>query len=351
MKATHFTPILILAAPLIMSSCGEKATDSSEGNSEIIPISLTAVQRVEYATTVTATGLLNTEFETKYGFLIGGVVERIYINEGDRFRKGQLLAKLRTDEIDAGLGQALHAVEKAQRDFHRAEKLFRDSVATREQVENAKTALDVAQKQYDAVDFKSRYTSIVATSDGFVARKIGSEGEVMAAGAPLLIINETNGSGYWTLRLGLAAADWAKVQPGDSATVAIDAFPEREFQAVVHRKPLAAAPMTGILEVELKVATESTQPAVGMFARASIRTRHTQGIAYIPYDALIEANGNKAFVFVPTPDGKRVQKLPVTIARFNNAQVQISGGLEQIAHVITANSAFLNEKSLIRIQP
>jgi len=55
--------------------------------------------------------------------------------------------------------------------------LYKDSVTTLEQVQNAKTVLDVAKKAEDAVAFNKQYSAIYAASDGFVTEKIGNEGE------------------------------------------------------------------------------------------------------------------------------------------------------------------------------
>jgi multidrug efflux pump subunit AcrA (membrane-fusion protein) len=90
------------------------------------------------------------------------------------------------------------------------------------------------------------------------------------------------------------------------------------------------------------------RPAIGMFAKAAIRTDAQKNLPSIPYDALIEADGNAAFVFVPH-GGTKVKRIPVTIESFDNGQVYIKSGLENINEVIVSNSAFLNEKSTINI--
>jgi RND family efflux transporter MFP subunit len=350
MKTTYLYSLTIFAATLLLHSCGSAdAEQSTESPSESIAVQVVPVNRGSHSQMITATGLLSTENEARYGFLIGGVIDRIYVDEGDNFKKGQLLARLKTTEIDAGVEQAQFGLEKAQRDYRRANNLLADSVATLEQVENAKTALDVAQKQLDAVEFNKQYTSIFAASDGFVSRKLANEGEVVGAGSPVLAINESNDKTGWTLKVGLSDSDWALVRIGDNATVQIPAFPEKEFSAKVYKKAQAAEPMTGIFQVELKLESNGSIPAVGMYAKAHIATSDSSGLASIPYDALIEADGDQAFVFVPSTQEGKVEKIPVTIAGFDNQVVRISHGLENVSQVITANSAFLNQNSAIRI--
>lgn len=350
MKTQHILLSSLFAASALLHSCSSaEAEQSSASPNESIAVQVVPVMKGSHSSTVVATGLLSTEHEARYGFLIGGVIDHIYVDEGDNFQKGQLLARLKTTEIDAGVEQAQYGFEKAERDYRRAANLFADSVATREQLENAKTALDVAQKQLDAVQFNKQYTSIFASSDGFVSRKLANDGEVVGAGTPILAINESSGKTGWTLKVGLSDSDWALVRIGDHATVHIPAFPEKEFSARVYKKAQAAEPMTGIFQVELKIESNGSIPAVGMYAKARIATSDSSGLASIPYDALIEADGNQAFVFVPSKQEGKVEKLPVTISGFDNDVVRISHGLESVKEVITANSAFLNQNSTIRI--
>jgi hypothetical protein len=68
----------------------------------------------------------------------------------------------------------------------------------------------------------------------------------------------------------------------------------------------------------------------------------------IPYGALIEADGQHAFVFVPE-GANRVRKVPIRLGVFDHKSVQVVGGLEGVKEVVVSNSAFLSERSLIQI--
>ena len=64
-----------------------------------------------------------------------------------------MLATLNLTEVNAAAEQASLAYQKAERDYERASNLYQDSVATLEQMQNAKTALDVARQQYNSAGF------------------------------------------------------------------------------------------------------------------------------------------------------------------------------------------------------
>jgi len=339
----------LAAAILVLFSCKEKEkAKNSLGEADVIPVKISAVSALGLPKKISTTGLVSTENEAKYSFKIGGVISGVFVDEGQFFRKGQLLATLNSTEISAGLMQSNLGVEKAQRDYQRAVNLYKDSVYTLEQLQNTKTALDITHKAKDAVAFNAHYSKIYAASDGFVAKKIASEGEVVGPGMPILLINETKQNGNYILKVGVTDREWAMINPGQTATVTLDGYADKKFDAFVFRKSQAADPTLGSFQVELKLKLTDIKPAVGMFGKAEISTNQDENVNVIPYGSLVEADGDKAFIF--TPDGaNKVRKIPVTILRFDNQQVYLKDGLEGVKEIVISNSAYLNEKSTIKI--
>ena len=341
-------PFIVLAA-LVFTGCKPKPKEKSGlEDSNVIAVKVLPVSSLSLSGNINATGLVSTEHEARYGFKIGGVISRILVEEGQLFRKGQLLAVLNATEIAAGLSQSTLSVEKAQRDYDRAVNLYRDSVYTKEQLQNTKTALDIAQKAQESVSFNEQYSRIFAASDGFVARRLASEGEVVGAGSPVLIINETRKESSYLLRVGLTDKEWAAVSVGQQASVTLDGFPGQKIDAVVLRKSQASDAAAASFQVELKLKLAGIRPAVGMFGKAQILTGHTQQVISIPYDALVEADGNTGYAFVVKAPGK-VSKVAVSILSFDNKMVYLQDGLAASDQVVVSNSAYLNEASRIKV--
>nr|WP_315200064.1 efflux RND transporter periplasmic adaptor subunit [uncultured Flavobacterium sp.] len=339
--------ICLLAFPVFHACKEEKKEHSTFETSDVISIKTATVQTLALTSNISASGLVTTENDANYSFKIGGVVNRIYIQEGQFFKKGQLLATLDQTEINADLNQADLNLKKHEREYTRANNLYKDSVYTLEQLQNTKTGLDIAKKQKDAVAFNARYAKIYAASDGFIAHKIANEGEVAGAGSPILAINETSHNNNYLLKIGLTDTEWAAVKIGQKAAVTLDGYPEKQFDAFVFRKSQSADAALGSFQVELKLDMQTSKPAVGMFGKAEIHTDTTKDVITIPYDALIEADGNKAFVFIVS--NSKVKRQAVTIFKFENKTVYIKEGLQKTDQIVISNSAYLNEESKIKI--
>nr|MBI1232096.1 efflux RND transporter periplasmic adaptor subunit [Cytophagales bacterium] len=342
-----YNPIPVLALLTCLSACKEQKPEQAIASPETIAVTTYPLLQTEQAVRITATGLLATENEARYAFKIGGVIEQIAVQEGQSFSKGSLLASLRTDEIESGYAQAKLGMEKASRDLERIKNLYRDSVATLEQLQNTRTAFEIAQTQLDAVAFNREFASIYAISDGFVTKKLANIGEIISEGTPVLAINEADRDS-WVLKVGLSDKDWTLVTVGDSVTVTMDAYPGLIITGSIFRKSQAADQTSGSFQVEARLDLGELQPAVGMFGKALIYTNVRRQYHEIPYDALLEADGNTAFVFVPNGEGN-ITRIPVVIAEFDDKMVRIKSGLEGIREVVRNNAAFLNESSTISI--
>jgi multidrug efflux pump subunit AcrA (membrane-fusion protein) len=163
-----------------------------------------------------------------------------------------------------------------------------------------------------------------------------------------LVINETTKDNDYILKAGLTDKEWTVVKLGQKAIVTLDGYPEKQFNALVFRKSKASDLALGSFQIELKLYLKDIEPAVGMFGKAEIYTDKAEDIMAIPYEALIEADGNKASVFTVSKNEK-VKRVPVTILKFENEKVYIKDGLQKKDQIVISNSAFLNERSAIKI--
>lgn len=343
-KIFFLLPIIWLAAACQSDKKTEAAAEVTEAR---IPVELRQVQTQTTADPVYLSGLVFNEKEARLSFKTGGIIQRIYVDEGDRVAAGQLLATLDLTEIAAQVSQSKQGVDKARRDLDRAKNLFADSVATREQLQNATTAYEVAKESQRIADFNRQFSEIRAPHAGRIVRKLMNEGELAGPGTPLFFM-DGQGESAWVLRAGVPDRDWARIAEGDKAEVVFDAWPDEVFTGIVSNKAIAADPKSGSFEIEIQVQPKGKTMASGLFAKAKLRPRALGQVKCIPIEALLEGNGKDAFVFI-TKDNETVEKKAVRIAFINENCVAITQGLEQVDEVITSGSPYLTERSLIKV--
>lgn len=333
-------------------SCQEKpdATISRKTEGETpIPVETVSVTRMESGTRIHATGVLASETETRLSFKTGGIIREMRAEIGDIVAQGQLLARLDLTEIEAQVTQAEFAAQKAGRDLERVQNLYRDTAATLEQVQNLQTALDVARKNLEIARFNLDFSQIRAPHRGVIVQKIASEGELSGPGMPVYLLAGT-GAGQWIARVSASDKDRVLLREGDAAALYFDAFPDRAFNGKIQKIAPVADALNGLYRVEISIPAPDKRFAPGQFVRAEIQPRDVTAQTAIPIEAIVEGNGKDAYVFVPSADGSRVQKLPVRIAELTSTHAVISKGLEGIDRVITAGSPYLSAQSTILIK-
>jgi RND family efflux transporter MFP subunit len=350
MKNSIPTLLLIIPVILLLNACG---TDGKAINDVIpqgsIPVKVAPIELSENKMDIQGTGQFTTDDETLLSFKTGGIISQILVSEGDYIKKGQLLATLDLTEINTGVAQAELGYEKALRDFQRVQRLLADSVATLEQSQNSKTALDIASQNLQAAKFNKDYSQIRAVSNGYVLKKFANPGQQISSGSPVLQTNGI-GKGKWKLKVALSDRDWANVQEEDKVEILTPVQPDRPYQALVKRKAKVADAMTGTYQVEMEFSeTAPEYLAAGMFGTATIHSSNTQPTWYIPYESILDANGGKGFVFV-TKDNQKALKISVVLGRVYPDKVQVISGLEGYDQLIVAGSAYLSDQSSISIQ-
>lgn len=315
---------------------------------DVIPVKVITLQKDSLEQTINASGQFTTDDETNLSFKNGGIIRKIYVDVGDVVKKGQLLATVDLTEINAMSQQASLGYAKAQRDYERAVNLYKDSVATLEQMQNAKTALDIARQQYIGAGFNQNNSEIRATQSGYVLRRYAQEGQITGPGTPVLQINGA-ANGNWILKAGVSDKQWSAIAVGDKAVVMTDAMDSKSLTAKVIKKSEGIDPMSSTFLIQLQIMDADKKGiAAGLFGKAVITPSRTSEAWAIPYDALLDSDKNTGYVFI-TNDDSTIQKLSVQISNVSNGKVIIQSGLENVKHLIISGNAYLNEGSKIKV--
>ncbi len=348
----HRTAWLVLIAVgggllggVLLGGCG--GNGGEDGAEEGIPVRTARVDFEGVSVPVHTSGKLTSATEARLSFKVGGIIGSIPVDEGEAVTRGQLLASLKADEIDAQVTQARSGFEKAERDLKRARRLYADSVVTLEQLQDVETWFSVAKSQLKIAEFNQTYSSIYAPTDGKILRRFVEINEMVGPGAPVLFFG--SGGSRWIVRVGISDRAVIRLALGDSASVTFDAYRDREFPAQVAEIGEAADPMSGAYEVELTLEDAGMKLVSGFVARVDIFPASCEPMHIVPIEALMEADGERGYIYVPDQAGAVAIKKAVVLGCLIGERVAIQSGLEGEDLVVTDGAAYLTDKAAIRI--
>lgn len=336
---------LCLAAILIVLS-GCQTNHKTESESEaVIPVTLTTIERKSISPFIRGMGILAASEESKLSFKIGGIIDVINVNEGQIVKKGEVLASLKLDEIQAMFTQAKSGLEKAERDYQRAENLYRDSVATLEQLQDAQTGLQIAQSQFKIAQFNLECAKITAPEDGKILKKLAEPNEAIAPGYPAFLF--ASGGKAWLVKVGLTDRDVVRCTLGDPADIQFDTYPGKTFAASIHEIAGAPEPMSGLYEVQLKLNHPSSSLMTGFVGRVTLHPSDELYVSLIPISALVNGHDDSGSVFT-IKDSTAVQ-IPVSIAFLMDDSVALADPLETVGCVVSRGASYLKPGVKVRI--
>lgn len=345
----NFRNTLVVALLAFATACGHKV-DARGGETTVsnaIPVRVAAITEDSVSQPVTATGVVALRDEIALSFKIGGVVAQVLAREGETVRAGQLLATLDLREIDAQVAKAQSAATKAERDLARVGRLQADSVATRQQLDDATTAAEVARADLQTATVNRQYARIIAPANGVVLRRNTEPGELVTTGATILTLgSRTSGT---IVRASLPDRDVVRVRLGDRALVHVDARADRELRGTVRQIGAASDPRTGTYAVEIAI-DAPTGLASGMIGRVEILARGAERLRTVPVEALLEADGDHATLFVLAADG-RARRVPVEVAFVRGEHAAVRGQLAVTDRVVTDGAAYLNDGAAVKVMP
>jgi HlyD family secretion protein len=225
------------------------------------------VERRDLVSIVTASGKIQPKKKVDISADISGRVIQVAVEEGQWVNKGDLLVRIDPTQYEAALrrseaavaqaqaqqAQARANVLKAQSDLRRSEQLAQGhELISPADLEQARTQASVSQAQFEAARFAVqqaqasvsearealRKTTIVSPMSGRVTRKNIEEGETAIVGTmnnPGTVLLTVADLSVMEAKVKVDETDVARVKLGDSASVRVDAFPNRTFSGRVTR--------------------------------------------------------------------------------------------------------------------
>jgi len=327
--------LLCPAMVIQMAGCRQAVAPSEEETAVRLRVITLSEEPVHEP--VRTSGTLVARSELKLSFKTGGIINSISVKEGQQLNKGEKMASLDLSEIEAEARKARAALDKAWRDYTRVGNLYRDTVATLEQFQNARTALDVARSNHEIAEFNLKHSVIRAPADGKVLKKLTEPGEMVAPGMPVFLFASTESE--WVVRAAVSDRDIVRMETGDSVGLHFDAFPGGTFTGRVVEKGTVADPYTGTYDVEIGMEQAPRNLVSGLVARAEIYPGEPENRICIPESALTEGDGMEGMVTV-IRNGRPV-KCRILLEGLTDKGLIVKEGLQAGDTLVAEGAGFL----------
>ena len=377
---TKIVIILVLAlaaSAVVFFRVNSGKNDKSGGNRKqpVVGVRVALVERRDLVEMRVFSGTLEAEKQYDAAAKVGGRILEIGVSLGECIRKGDLIARLDSEEYEqqlaqaqaeldvarASLAEARSILGAAERNYQRAAKLREQKVSSIADLEAAETerltqqaGVNLAQAQIKqreaalrAAEVRLSYTTLRADWQGedvcrFVARKYVDEGANITANTPVVTLVDLS-----LLRavINVAERDYAFLRIGQQANISVDSFLGKTFPGTVVRMAPIFNEASRQARVEISVPNPDSILKGGMFARVHIELGQALQTTAAPSASIIQRQGTQG-VFVVQDGTARFVEVRTGIEDGGWVQVE---GLEEGQQVVTLGHHLLSDG--VRVSP
>jgi len=345
---------------LLMACGGEPEVDPQPPRavrSELV--SLGGAERVRTFAGVTRAGR-----ESNLSFKVSGTAVDVSVKLGDRVRAGQELARLdaRDYQIEVGNSEAaLRQVQAtaagARSSYMRTEGLYEnnnaslaDLEAARAQHDAAEASVRSAENALELAQTRLSYTTLVAPSDGAIARADIEVGENVQVGQTVIVLSAGQRG---EVEIVVPEAFIGQIREGDTAEVQVDAVAGEDIDATVIEVGVTTTSSgTGYpLKLRFDTVQSAIRPGMACEVRLHLEARGGADRILVPPAAIAEdGRGRFAFVVREIADEQGVAtRVEVTTGDLTSLGLEVLSGLEDGDRVVTAGVGRLVDGETVRL--
>src|ERR1700759_4024853 len=184
MKLKNFVAISVVAAAVsVLSACNTdgKAAQTKPATVDAVPVEVAAAARAPISANYSGTASLVADHEAQVVAKTSGVIKKLYVEEGDTVKAGQLLAEI--DDLDARskVASAEAQMHKSEATFAHAEAAIPKQLIPQFEYEQDKYDLQDKRAAMESARLQLEYTRVLAPVDGIIAERSVKVGNMMQA--------------------------------------------------------------------------------------------------------------------------------------------------------------------------
>lgn len=351
--------IVSIVALLILASCGKNEQQQMPPQGPApFPVQTVAKQDAVVYQEYTANleGQQNVEIRAK----VNGFIQKIYVDEGQVVKKGQLLFKLETQTLNEDASAAKAAVQAAQVEVDRLKPLVDRKIISNVQLETAKAKLAQAKSAYGSVAANIGYGTIVSPVNGVIGSLPLKEGSLVSATSqePLTTVSDTKVVRAYFSMNEKQLLFFNKTFKGATTAEKLKSAPEVSLLLVdgsEYDQKGKLATMNGLVNPQTgttQFRAEFKNPEALLRSGSSGIIRlpiEEKGVILVPQNAVFEMQGKKMIYVVG--EGNKVKSKIIEVSGTSELNFIVTSGLNEGDVVVIEGASKLKDDVEIIPQP
>ena len=320
--------IAIITAVALLSGCGANTEDASEERVEQVRTTPLAYQEVSRQIELSTT--LQGYEEMNISPSLTGIIEKIYVEVGDRVRKGDTLVRMDQNQLNT----TRLAYANLQIEMNRVRMLLESEAISQQTYDQTKLSFD---QTAESLRFLEENTFVLAQYDGVISSKSYEDGELYAGAQPILRLTQINELKAY---VNVPETYFPLVKKGMKVNVYSDIYPDKVFPATIEIVYPTIDPASHTFTLKLRIPNSSELIRPGMYVSTVLDLGRTEALV-VPYQAVLRLIGsNNRYVFVD--EGGVAKRVFVEIGERHDQTIEISSDSLKVGDpIVTTGQAKL----------
>lgn len=349
---------IALATAALLSGCSSSEEEQAVTENIVRPVKLFTVSTTDAKSVRHFPAELKASDEADIAFRVGGQITNLAVKEGQRVKRGELLASLDpTDyQLQVELSEANYKLAKAQ--FDRIQTMLAQNATTHAQYDEAKATLDQTTNALQNAKNQLDYSVLRAPYDGVIASVNVDNYEYVAATQTILHIQNIEQMDVEFQIPERLVANVKKVALQYHPQVSIDAVPSKVFEGVYKEHRTTPDSTTKSYDARISL-INAKDPEInllpGMTATVDLDISQISGKPThitVPIEAVMreqESSGNnRTIVWVYNAAANSVSPRQVTLGDMTESSIEITSGLDAGEQVVAAGVYSLTPDMKVR---
>ena len=274
-----------------------------------------------------------------------GTLEQIFVSEGQKVKKGQLLAEINDSGLKEQVDQLIIQANFAKENFERTERLWNNNIGSEIQYLKSKTDFESSQKMVEQMKDRLSKTKIYAPFEGEIDEIISNQGSNLIPGVSQILRLVNLDKIY--AEASVSEKYIAYIDKGTNAIVQVPLL-GREIVSEIIQTGNFINPSNRTFRVEVPVENIDNKIKQNLDAKIKINIYSKQDAVVIPLRIVREDASGKNFVYVMSEDIKEgvyiTSKTFISLGNKNSTEVEVIDGLK-IGDAIVLEGANIVEDS------
>lgn len=343
--------ILILLTGLWFTGCGN-GNDARQPEDELVKtvnVETETLQPQRFTSYVELVGTVEALNDARLSSEANGVVKKYYVDEGEKVKKGQAIAKIDDEQLVKERERLEAVTNQARENYQRQKRIWEeDSIGSEIQYLNAKYNYEQNKAALASVNVQIEKATLRAPFDGVVETKLVEEGEMASMGTPLVRLLGTD---YVKVTVGVPARYSDVVQADDSAQVWFNTQQSDTLEGSITYISNSIDAQTRTFRIEIAIPNRKQKYKIEMLANVKLRTMDRSNEIVVSQEYIYQKDrGYVAYVAGQDENGEPIarEQLVKMGPSFSN-KVIVEDGLKAGDPFITVGSSYLQPNTRIQI--